>query len=257
MKEDVCKVTKTCGPVKEVKKADNLLNEDSVRRNKKMIAKNLISDIIPSLRTSDTGKKALIWMEIFRISHLPIVNNEEFLGLISDNDIYDLNMADTPIGNHNLSLIKPYVYDTQHIFEIIAVISKLKLTVIPVLNQDKKYLGAITSYDLLHRFANLTATQDPGGLIVLEMHLNDYALSEISQIVESNNAKILSLYVDSPENDSMKLEVTLKINRMDLSAIIQTFERYGYKIKSTYGENEDISSLYEQRYESFINYLNI
>ena len=68
----------------------------------RMLAKDLISDVIPSLRTSDSGQKALYWMDIFRISHLPIVNNEDFLGLISDKDIYDANMAEEPIGNHNL-----------------------------------------------------------------------------------------------------------------------------------------------------------
>lgn len=92
-----------------------------------MLAKFLISDIVPSLRTSDTGLKALNWMEVFRVSHLPIVNNEEFLGLISDTDIYDLNMADEPIGYHRLSLFRPYVLHEQHVYEVIEVLSRLKL----------------------------------------------------------------------------------------------------------------------------------
>src|SRR6266540_1483027 len=98
-----------------------------------MLAKDLISDVIPALRTSDTGVKALYWMDIFRISHLPIVNNEEFLGLISDKDIYDLNTADEAIGNHNLSLFSPFVYENQHVYEIIELTAKLQLTVVPVL----------------------------------------------------------------------------------------------------------------------------
>ena len=73
-----------------------------------MLAKDLISDVIPALKTSDSGQKALYWMDIFRISHLPIVNNKDFLGLISDKDIYDINMAEEPIGNHSLSLFSPY-----------------------------------------------------------------------------------------------------------------------------------------------------
>ncbi len=87
-----------------------------------MLAKELISDIVTALKTSDTGTQALAWMEVFRIKHLPIVNQRDFLGLISDADIYDLNNADEPVGNHNLSLEKPYVREDQHIYEVIEVL---------------------------------------------------------------------------------------------------------------------------------------
>src|SRR5512145_778024 len=99
-----------------------------------MLAKDLISDVIPSLRTSDSGQKALYWMDIFRISHLPIVNNVDFLGLISDKDIYDNNMAEEPIGNHQLSLFSPFVTFNQHIYEVMELASELQLSVVPVLD---------------------------------------------------------------------------------------------------------------------------
>jgi len=221
-----------------------------------MLAKDLLSDVVPSLKTSDTGLQALSWMEIFRISHLPIVNNKEFLGLISDTDIYDLNMADEPIGNHNLSLFSPYVTSDQHIFEVIELVSRLKLTIVPVLNQEKHYLGLITMNDLIQRFANLAGLKDPGGIIVLELHQNDFSLSQIAQIVEGNDAKILGLYISSTD-ESMKVELTLKINRTDLSAIIQTFNRFNYTIKASFHEDEDMDSFYSSRYESFMRYLNM
>jgi len=221
-----------------------------------MLAKDLLSEVVPSLKTSDTGLQALSWMEIFRISHLPIVNNKEFLGLISDTDIYDLNMADEPIGNHNLSLFSPYVTSDQHIFEVIELVSRLKLTVVPVLNQEKHYLGLITMNDLIQRFANLAGLKDPGGIIVLELHQNDFSLSQIAQIVEGNDAKILGLYISSSD-ESMKVELTLKINRTDLSAIIQTFNRFNYTIKASFHEDEDMDSFYSSRYESFMRYLNM
>jgi len=221
-----------------------------------MLAKDLISEVVPALKTSDTGLRALSWMEIFRISHLPIVNNKEFLGLISDTDIYDLNMANEPIGNHHLSLFSPFVTSDQHIYEIIELVSRLKLTVVPVLNKKKDYLGLITLNDLVQYVADLFALKEPGGIIVLELHQNDYSLNQISQIVESNNAKILSMYLTSP-SDSMKMELTLKINQNDLTSIIHTFERYDYTIKASYMEDEDMDSFYSNRYESFMKYLNI
>lgn len=221
-----------------------------------MLAKDLISEVVPALKTSDTGLRALSWMEIFRISHLPIVNNKEFLGLISDTDIYDLNMTNEPIGNHHLSLFSPFVTSDQHIYEIIELVSRLKLTVVPVLNKTKDYLGLITLNDLVQYVADLFALKEPGGIIVLELHQNDYSLNQISQIVEGNNAKILSMYLTSP-SDSMKMELTLKINQNDLTSIIHTFERYDYTIKASYMEDEDMDSFYSNRYESFMKYLNI
>lgn len=221
-----------------------------------MLARDLISEVIPFLRTSDTGMKALTWMEIFRISHLPIVNNEELLGLISDTDIYDLNMADEAIGNHNLSLIRPYVFDNQHVYEVIETVSRLKLTVVPVLDEKKRYLGVITLFELLEQFAKLTALQQPGAIIVLEMHQRDYSLSQIAQIVESNDIRILSMYIE-PQNDSMRIDVIIKLNKDELSGLLQTFERYDYQVKAIYKGESMLDSLYENRFEEFLNYLNI
>ncbi len=221
-----------------------------------MLAKDLVSDVIPALKTSDTGSRALRWMEIFRVSHLPIVNNQDFLGLISDTDIYDLGMTDEPIGNHKLSLFRPFVFAGQHIYEAIEIASRLKLTVIPVLDENKKYTGLIGQSDLLDQFATLTAVKEPGGLIVLEMTHHDYSPSQIAQIVESNNAKILSLYITNSE-DSTRMEVFIKISETDISSIIKTFERYNYHIKASYMDDENLDSFYRNRYEQFMRYLDI
>ena len=156
-----------------------------------MVAKEMISDVIPALKTSDTGITALNWMDIFKVSHLPIVNDEEFLGLISENDIYDLNMPEEPLGNHQLSLLRPYVTEEQHVFELMEVLSRLKLSLVPVLDSSKNYLGVITLMELLHYFAEISAMRHKGGIVVLEMNSNDFSMSQISQIVEGNDAKIL------------------------------------------------------------------
>jgi len=221
-----------------------------------MLAKDLISDVVPSLRTSDSGQKALYWMDIFRISHLPIVNNEDFLGLISDKDVYDSNMAEEPIGNHNLSLFSPFVTENQHVYEVIELASRLNLTIVPVLDHNNHYKGAVTLNDLIHYFADFTALKEPGAIIVLDMNVLDYSLSQIAQIVESNDAKILSMYISS-HSASTRMELTLKINRNDLTSIIQTFTRYNYTIHSTYMDHDDMDSLYENRYEMFMKYLSI
>ncbi|MDA3910674.1 MAG: CBS domain-containing protein [Bacteroidales bacterium] len=221
-----------------------------------MLAKNLISTVVPSIKTSDSGNQALQWMEFFKVSHLPIVNNQDFLGLISESDIYDLDCGDEPIGNHKLGLIRPYVYESQHIWELVDIVSKMKLTVIPVLKTDKTYLGVITLQDLAQNYAKITAADQPGGIIVLEVGIHDYSLSEISRIIEENNAKVLSLFVSGNEHTTL-LNVTLKLNVNDLAAIIQSFVRFDYTIKESYLSDDAENRLFRERYESFLSYLNV
>ncbi|MRT91421.1 CBS domain-containing protein [Ancylomarina sp. 16SWW S1-10-2] len=221
-----------------------------------MVAKDLISDVVPVLRESDTGFQALNWMEIFKVSHLPIVRDDEFVGLLSDNDIYDLNQAEETIKRQKLSLFKPFVTQGQHIYDVIEKVSQLKLTVIPVLLEDEKtYLGLITLSDLMGCINEIFAVSEPGGVIVLELNSIDYSLSEVAQIVESNDAKILSLYIKTSET-SRKMELTIKINKTNLTSIIQTFHRYDYVIKSTYSKNDDMQDLLFDRYNSFMKFLN-
>lgn len=219
-----------------------------------MIAKDLISHEISPVRTSETGVDALNWMVFFKISHIPVVNNEEFLGLLSEDDVYDLNNPEEPIGNHDLTLFQPYVYEYQHLYEVLEVASRLRLTVIPVVTGKNKYLGVIKMADLMHYFAKVAAVQKPGGILVLNMHINDYSLSEIAQIVESNDARILSMYVYM-HPDSVRMEVTLKVNVSDLTSIIQTFNRYDYEVKASFLEQDQQEDLYHSRYELLMRYL--
>lgn len=221
-----------------------------------MVAKDLISEAVPSLKTSDSGQTALNWMEIFRISHLPIVNNLDFLGLISDTDIYDMNQPEEPIGNHTLTLLKPFVTDDQHLFEVIGIASRLNLSVVPVLDEKSHYMGVITTTDLVRYLAGISSMDQPGGIIVLDLIERDYSLSQIAQIVEGNNVKVLSMYVTSPP-DSTKLEVTIKVNINDLVSVIRTFERYNYDVKTWVTSDDSMDKFYSERFDLLMKYMNI
>jgi acetoin utilization protein AcuB len=221
-----------------------------------MVASDLISDIIPVLKTSDTGQTALNWMETYRVSHLPIVNNTDFLGLISDTDIYDMNQPEEPIGNHELTLLKPYVSTEQHLFEIIGLASRLKLSVVPVLDSNSHFKGVITISDLVRHIASLSSFDQPGGIIVLEMTGRDYSLTQIAQIVESSSLKVLSVYTSSPA-DSTRLEVTIKVNSTDLVSVVRTFERYNYTVKTWVSSDDSLDRFYSERFDLLMKYLNI
>ena len=220
-----------------------------------MLAKELISDQIPLLKTSDTGESALLLMDEYKLTELPIVNNSEFLGMITESDILDLHDPKVPIGNHKLSLEKPSVNENDHIYEVLAKISNLNLSAIPILNNDKVYLGSISLPILVSAISNLAAINDIGGILQLEINEIDYSLSEISSIVESNGGKILSLYIRT-HDDSLKMDVTLKINKPDLSPIIQTFERYNYTVAASFHKSEYQEEL-KHNYDQFLKYLNM
>lgn len=220
-----------------------------------MVAKDMVSSLIPPLKTSDTGSKALRWMNEFCVIHLPIVNNEQFLGLISEEDILDLSEPDEPLGNHKLSLFRPEVNEMSHIYEVIKVAVGLKLSLVPVIDSNDRYLGNITIGGLLAYFAKTASINDNGGIIMLEVSSNDYSLSEIARLVESNDAKILSSFLTS-HKESTQLEVTLKLNITDLKHVVATFERFSYLVVGSYQETDYYDDL-KNHYDSFMNYLNI
>ena len=220
-----------------------------------MKAKDLLTYSVTPLKTSDTGLTALNIMEDIKVMHLPIVNSEEFLGLISQQDIENLNIPNEPLGNHNLSLIRPFVYQDNNIYEIIRIFSSLQLTLLPVLDRNNNYLGVITLIELVRKFSTLTSADNPGGVIILELNNNDYSLTEIAQIIESNDSKVLGLHLTSFP-DSTKIEITIKLNKIDINNVLQTFYRYNYKVTASYSE-EEFNDVIKDRFDMLMNYLNI
>jgi len=220
-----------------------------------MLAIELIADVIPPAHTSDSIQKVVDRMIEFRIRHLPIVNEEQFLGLLAEDDLAGESNYQTPIGALALSLVNPYVLEDQHIYDVIRMFFERKLTVVPVLDAKKNYLGLISINAVTEHFAQLTSVAQPGGIIVLEISNKNNSLAHMAQIVESDNAQILSSYVRTFP-DSTRMEVTLKVNKQDISAIIATFLRYEYDIKATFNHSDDNDNS-RDRYNSLMNYLNL
>ena len=220
-----------------------------------MIAKHLISDKIPPLKTSDSGDKALHWMNELHVNHLPIVNNKQLLGMISEDDILDLKDSSEAIGTTSQNLHRPFVYEYQHIYDVIKIITEQNLTLMPVLDENEDYVGLITLERIVKCFATMSSIQEPGGIIVLDVSSRDYSLSEIAQIIESNDANVLSCYI-STHAQSKQLEITLKINKLDLKEILATFDRYNYEVVASFQETEHTEYL-KDRLDSLMNYLNM
>ncbi len=219
-----------------------------------MKAVKLISSSIISLLPDDDGNRALELMNLYRVNHLAVVKNDFYLGVVSDKEINNWNSSDEYIEEHLPNLASPHVIYNQHLFDIIEVLEKNNLSVVPVLDENKQYKGVITNRKLLYTIANSAAIQSVGGVIVLQMNHNDYSLTEISNIIENNDAKILSTYVTSTP-ESTKMELTIKINKTEITPIIKDLERYEYSIVASYKEDdEDVDFL--ERYEQLMRFLN-
>jgi len=221
-----------------------------------MIAKDLINETFIALRPSDRGSDALGLMDELRVSHLPVVDQMEYIGLISDSDIYNRGEFELPVWDGKAVLNRPYIYENQHIYDAFLISSDQKLSLLPVLNIKNQYLGVISITDLVQALSSIATLKYPGGIIVIEINEKDYLLTEIAGIVESNDAKILSLYITS-HPDSTKLEITIKVNRVDIGAILQTFYRYNYLVKASWSKEDSFTDGLQDRFDSLMNYLNI
>jgi acetoin utilization protein AcuB len=221
-----------------------------------MISKQLITSSIPPVKVTETGSDALYYMDEYRVSFLPVVDGQLFLGLISESEIFKLTDPDVPLSEQKVPYKMVYVTETQHIFEVIKIMSAEKISILPVLDENKFFLGCITTLTLVEYFGRLTAMHNPGAIIILELNQNDYVLSQIAQIVESQDIKILSLYVSS-DIDTTKMEVTIKLNKFEIQSLIKALTRYDYTIKATFLEDEKMADDLLDRYNALMNYLNI
>jgi acetoin utilization protein AcuB len=221
-----------------------------------LLANKLISDVIPAALGNEKGQKVLNSMDLFRVSHLPVVEDSQYLGLISDKLIYDSNILDEPISKVKDKFFTAHVHELQHIFEVAVLMYKLKLSVLAVVNKSHEYIGAITLYDLARRFARFFSLQELGGVIVLEVNVNDYSMAQISKIVEENDTKILSFFLNRLAGTN-NLEIILKFDKEDLSPVIKALERYDYNIKGIYLDDSMIDDLYQDRYDQFMKYMDL
>ena len=218
-----------------------------------MLTRDLISQSIPYLHMQDKVYHALQLMNDYHVAHLPVVKDESYLGIISEEQL--LHSDDTiAIEDLHVSDGSASVQANDHFLKAIQVAVANKLSVVPIV-QDKQILGVVTYDDLLRNASDFMSLNLPGALIVLEMESANYSFTEINRIVESNDAQItqLNTYIE-PETKNM--QVTIRVNKMEISSLIATFQRYEYNIKYYFGEE-----LYENElrnnYDKLMHYLDI
>lgn len=220
-----------------------------------MHAIDLITSDIPPLRPQDDVSRALDWLEEFKVGHLPVVEGGRLVGMVREQDIVDRNEARGTVASVMDQVEVPFIRGNQHIYEVMKLFSERGLTVVPVLDEMGRYLGAINEHEALRRLSEVTNIHEPGSIVVLEMNQVDYSLQQIARIVEGNDAKVLSVYSHVLPS-STRLEVTLKINREDISDILQSFDRYEIQVKTTYQGSRFHDDL-RGRYEELMRFINL
>lgn len=221
-----------------------------------MIAEELINHMLPPLKLTDEASKAVAWMEEFRCSQLPVIENEKFLGFISEDIILERNDLTVKINSFDLVGQNCIVGSDSHFYEVLKVAGDNKLQMVAVQNDLMQYSGVITVADIMASFAQTAAVQMPGGILVLSMDLVDYSLAEIARLIEENNAKLISSSMAEDPLDKGKIKLTIKINQDDLSRVAATLDRFGYRIIAQYQTTHHVDPD-KDRLDMLMRYLNI
>ena len=220
-----------------------------------MTAKNVIAYDIPALTLEQTGRDAFHLLSDYHVKHLPVVHEGKLVGILSEEEIFNHKLYD-PISSYDFSLLRRLaVLEDEHIFEVMRIMGDQRLTIMPVADAQGNYKGLVDQNELLRYFAQSASFSEPGAVIVLHMPRRDYSMSTIARIVEDENVKILSAFVTSKQ-DPDNLELTLKLDRSDLAAVISSLARHEYKVMETFGELERSDHI-KDRYDALMHYLNL
>jgi acetoin utilization protein AcuB len=220
-----------------------------------LLNKEIISAAVPSLHLDDPVSQALDLMADFHVTHLPVVTGDKLTGLVSEEDLLNVENDGTLLAELQAGFSGITAHADAFFYEAVQLVNENGLTLIPVVAQDAEYTGSIIATDLLRQLGRVSGVNDAGGIIVLEMEKVSFSFTEISKLVETNDAQIIQLntYSDAPSGN---FYITLRINKAEISDIVATFQRYEYQVKYYFGEE-----LYENElrnnYDHLMNYLNI
>ncbi len=220
-----------------------------------MLTAELINNNIPRLQLQDSIAKAMQLISDYRVTHLPVVSEEKYLGLISEDDLLDAEEEKLPIQVLEHSFITAFVKENEHFLNAVTFSNLHEATVVPVVTEEKELAGVITSPDLLRALGDFSGATEIGGIIVMEMERSQFAISEISRIVESNDATVLHLNTTVQPATGL-LTVTLHLNKKEIAAIVSTFERYEYDVIYYFGD-EKFENEVHSNYRHLMNYLDI
>jgi len=220
-----------------------------------MLTRELLTQSLPSLHLSDKVYEALQLMNDNQITHLPIVDGERFAGIVSEDDLLQAENDHATLENMEQSFFNVSVREDEHFLKAVQLAAEYGLSVVPVVNEEGELSGTLVYNNLLRQASEFMSLKEPGGLIVLEIPSNQYSFNEISKLVETNDAQITQLNTINDAETGM-MQLTIRINKPEVSDIVATFQRYEYNVKYFFGEEQYVNEL-RTNYDNLMNYLGI
>jgi CBS-domain-containing membrane protein len=217
----------------------------------------LISKTTPPLKTSDTVEHALGIMLEMRVRHLPVIDDQGLLvSVVSEEQLLDALKSDEELGSLGTGGTPAAGYLDDHVFDLTKTMVRHDLTTLPIIDRNRRYAGLIERHDIFDQFARMLSTQESGAILALEISPRDYSLAKLIHTVEQNDAKVLSVASEPPDETTGKLTVTLKLNTMDATRIRHVLAHHGYNVVASFGESEDEEELL-LRVQEFMRYLEV
>ncbi|MBI2274409.1 MAG: CBS domain-containing protein [Chitinophagaceae bacterium] len=219
-----------------------------------MLASQLINSGFPAINLFDKVSLALQLMDEYDIQHLPVLSEEKFAGIISKDDLLDADETRL-VAAVESSLQKIAVKGEEYFLSALRLIAENELTLLPVVNEQAELAGVISSKDLLRRLSSFVGNEDKGGIIVLETDKRNFSFGEVNRLVETNDAYITQLNTYT-EPDTGLVVITLKVNKIEISDIVATFQRYDFVVRYYFGEETYANEL-KENYNHLLSYLNM
>jgi acetoin utilization protein AcuB len=219
-----------------------------------MLASQLINSGFPAINLFDKVSLALQLMDEYDIQHLPVLSEEKFAGIISKDDLLDADETRL-VAAVESSLQKISVKGEEYFLSALRLIAENELTLLPVVNEQAELAGVISSKDLLRRLSSFVGNEDKGGIIVLETDKRNFSFGEVNRLVETNDAYITQLNTHT-EPDTGLVVITLKVNKIEISDIVATFQRYDFVVRYYFGEETYANEL-KENYNHLLSYLNM
>ncbi len=221
-----------------------------------MQAADFIHPIIPSIQTSDPVGSALKKMESLELTSLPVVEGGLFLGFVEDEILLEQEHLDVQIAQVELECATCWVYGDQHLYDLIRVGTEHQAKWVGILDREQQYLGVVPTQDALAAYADTISIHSQGSILVISLQMNDFQLSEIARLVESENCKILSCLLHTDPMDPQAVEVTLKLDKPDSRHVKATLLRFGYQVQD-FAQEEVGQSTDEERIGNLLRFLDI
>ena len=219
-----------------------------------MLASQILHTGFPSLHLTDRVSLALQLMDEYDVQHLPVLSEEHYVGLITKSDLLDVD-EEQSIATIQDQFANLSIKGEEHFLVALKMAAEREFSLVPVINEQAELLGVITLSSLIQQLSRFVGNEEKGGVIVLEISKRNYSFGEISRLVETNDALITQCNTFT-EPETGLIIITLKVNKIEISAIVATFQRYDYAVRYYFGEESYTNEL-KDNYNHLLAYLNV